>query len=178
MERFKLTAILLGLFMLTLLVACGDEATSSKSTEQFEKETEMLTVYKSPTCGCCNDWIEHVEAEGFTTTAKDVTEMSPIKEHYRVAANLRSCHTAVSKQGFVFEGHIPARYIQQFLAKPPADALGLTVPAMPVGSPGMEVGDKFMPYQVLLMKKDGSVEVFADVQNQASQYQTDSSLEK
>lgn len=138
----------------------------------------MLTVYKSPTCGCCNDWIDHVEAQGFATSAQDMTDMEAIKSQYRVAANLRSCHTAVSKKGFVFEGHIPARYIHQFLAKPPADAIGLTVPAMPVGSPGMEVDDKFMPYQVLLMNKDGSVEVFADVQNQAPQYQAYSSQEK
>ena len=94
-----------------------------------------------------------------------------IKDLYRIANNLRSCHTAVSTQGYVFEGHIPARYIHQSLANPPADAMGLTVPAMPVGSPGMEVGDKFMPYQILLMKKDGSTEVFASVGSMAQQYQ-------
>ncbi|MGB1058644.1 MAG: DUF411 domain-containing protein, partial [Ketobacter sp.] len=78
---------------------------------------------------------------------------------------------AVSKQGFVFEGHIPARYIQQFLANPPEGAFGLAVPAMPVGSPGMEVNERFMPYQVLLLKKDGSTEVFAAVENAAQQYE-------
>jgi hypothetical protein len=77
----------------------------------------------------------------------------------------------VSSQGYAFEGHIPARYIHQFLANPPADGIGLTVPAMPVGSPGMEVGDKFMPYRVLLMKKDGSTEVFASVESAAQQVQ-------
>jgi hypothetical protein len=71
----------------------------------------------------------------------------------------------------VFEGHIPARYIQQFLDNPPADAIGLSVPGMPVGSPGMEVGDKFIPYQVLLLKHDGSTEVFARVEQQTHQYQ-------
>ena len=85
--------------------------------------------------------------------------------------NLRSCHTAVSSQGYAFEGHIPARDSHQFLANPPADGIGLTVPAMPVGSPGMEVGDKFMPYRVLLMKKDGSTEVFASVESAAQQVQ-------
>ena len=171
MQRFKLSGLLFGLLITGLLVACGDGSESPKATDSFVADADLLTIYKSPTCGCCSQWIEHLEAKGFETNAKDVTEMSLIKEHYRVADNLRSCHTAVSKQGFVFEGHIPARFIQQFLATPPADALGLTVPAMPVGSPGMEVDDKFMPYQVLLMKKDGSVEVYADVQNQASQYQ-------
>ena len=178
MKRVKLSGLLFGLFITSLLAACGDTSESRNANSPSVVEADMLTVYKSPTCGCCTAWIEHVEAEGFATTAKDVADMSPVKEHYRVADNLRSCHTAVSKQGFVFEGHIPARFIQQFLAKSPADAFGLTVPAMPVGSPGMEVDDKFMPYQVLLMKKDGSVEVFADVQNQASQYQVYSSQEK
>ena len=77
----------------------------------------------------------------------------------------------MSAEGYVFEGHIPARYIRDFLANPPADARGLAVPAMPVGSPGMEVEDRFMPYEVLLLKADGGVEVFARVQTPAQQYQ-------
>jgi hypothetical protein len=170
MKHLTPAYLLFVLFTASLLAACNQASDSSEAASQFDLETELLTVYKSPTCGCCNGWIDHIKAQGFKTHAKDITEMSPIKDQYRVADNLRSCHTAVSKQGYVFEGHIPARYIQQFLANPPADALGLTVPAMPVGSPGMEVDDKFMPYQVLLMKKDGNVAVFADVQNQASQY--------
>ena len=68
-----------------------------------------------------------------------------------------------SSQGYVFEGHIPAKFISRFLASPPKDAIGLTVPAMPVGSPGMEYQDKFMPYQVLLLKNDGSSQVYAQV---------------
>jgi len=69
----------------------------------------------------------------------------------------------VSTDGFVFEGHIPAKFIHQFLNEKPENAIGLAVPAMPVGSPGMEVGNKFMPYQVLLLKADGSSEIYADV---------------
>ena len=85
-------------------------------------------------------------------------------------ARYGSCHTGVSKDGFVFEGHVPARYIIQFLNNPPADARGLTVPAMPLGSPGMEYNDQFAPYEVLLLKKDGSVEVYAAVESYEQQF--------
>jgi hypothetical protein len=172
MYRFKLTGLVLGLLMLPLFAACNDVSETPKTSDQSANETEMLTVYKSPTCGCCEKWITHLEAEGFEASAKNATDLNAIKDRYRIAPNLRSCHTAVSSQGYAFEGHIPARYIHQFLANPPADAIGLTVPAMPVGSPGMEYDDKFMPYQVLLMKKDGSTEVFASVETLAQQYQS------
>jgi len=87
----------------------------------------------------------------------------------RFAPRYQSCHTAVSSHGYVFEGHVPARHIKAFLANPPADAIGLAVPGMPLGSPGMEVGSRFDPYEVLLLKKDGSSEVFARVDSPAQQ---------
>ena len=76
----------------------------------------------------------------------------------------------MSKEGYLFEGHIPAKYISQFLAAPPANALGLAVPGMPMGSPGMEIGERFDSYDVILMKKDGTSEVYATVKTQAEQY--------
>ena len=76
---------------------------------------------------------------------------------------MRTCHTAVTADGYVFEGHVPAKYMAQFLASPPAQAIGLAVPGMPVGSPGMEQQDKVMPYQVMQMNKDGTTEVYADI---------------
>ena len=81
----------------------------------------------------------------------------------------QSCHTAVTKGGYVFEGHIPAKYIEQFLASPPEGALGLAVPGMPLGSPGMEMGGRFTPYDIVLMNKDGSSSVFAHVPSAAAQ---------
>jgi hypothetical protein len=171
MYRFKLAGSVLGLLMLPLLVACNDVTENPDTSEQSASDTEKLTVYKRPTCGCCKKWIDHLEAEGFEASAEHPVDLGAIKDRYRIKNNLRSCHTAVSSQGYVFEGHIPARYIQQFLASPPVDAIGLSVPAMPVGSPGMEYEDKFMPYPVLLMKKDGSTEVFASVQSVAQQHQ-------
>ena len=171
MYRFILTGLVLGLLTLPLIAACNDGPKNPKTSDPSAGAVETLTVYKSPTCDCCKKWIGHLEAEGFEASVEHPANLDAIKDRYRIANNLRSCHTAVSSQGYAFEGHIPARYIHQFLANPPADGIGLTVPAMPVGSPGMEVGDKFMPYRVLLMKKDGSTEVFASVESAAQQVQ-------
>ena len=171
MYRLKFTGSALGLLILFLLTACNDVSEISQLAGQTADNVEMLTVYKTPTCDCCNKWIDHIETEGFKATTKHPADLGAIKDRYRIENSLRSCHTAVSSQGYVFEGHIPARYIHQFMASPPVDAIGLTVPAMPVGSPGMEYEDKFMPYQVLLMKKDGSTEVYAHVVGVAQQHQ-------
>lgn len=125
-----------------------------------------LDVYKSPTCGCCVKWMDHLEKSGFSTTGHHGNP----DQDFGVPARYGSCHTGISEQGFVFEGHVPARYVRQFLENPPEGALGLTVPAMPVGSPGMEYQNEFMPYQVLLLKRDGSVEVFAAVESYGQQF--------
>ena len=161
MYRFKLTGLVLGLLTLPLIAACNDGPKNPKTSDPSAGAVETLTVYKSPTCDCCKKWIGHLEDEGFEASVEHPANLDAIKDRYRIANNLRSCHTAVSSQGYAFEGHIPARYFHQFLANP----------AMPVGSPGMEVGDKFMPYRVLLMKKDGSTEVFASVESAAQQVQ-------
>lgn len=129
-----------------------------------------LNVYKEPTCGCCVGWIAHVDERGFDSTVIHPTNIASIKEELGVLPQWQSCHTAVSKDGFVFEGHIPAKYISQFLAAPPANALGLAAPGMPMGSPGMEIGNSFNSYDVILMKKDGTSEVYATVKTQAEQY--------
>lgn len=129
-----------------------------------------LDVYKSPTCGCCTKWMDHLAEQGFTSTGHNTDQLGALKTELGVPTRYGSCHTGVSEHGFIFEGHVPARYISQFLDNPPAGALGLTVPAMPVGSPGMEYKDQFMPYDVLLLKKDGSVEVYAAVKSYEQQF--------
>lgn len=126
-----------------------------------------LDVYKSPTCGCCVKWMDHLAQSGFSTTA----HIGTLDQDFGVPARYGSCHTGVSEQGFVFEGHVPARYVRQFLEDPPEGALGLSVPAMPVGSPGMEYRNEFNPYDVLLLKKDGTVEVYASVATYAQQFE-------
>ena len=134
-----------------------------------EPESIFLDVYKDESCGCCGGWIEHMESNSFKTLVHHPANLSAVKQRLGIPPRLQSCHTSVSTQGFVFEGHIPARYIQQFLAAPPKDALGLAVPGMPMGSPGMDMGDRFDPYTIVLMKKDGSLAAFAQVENKTQQ---------
>lgn len=150
-----------------ILTACSEASDIATSAPQQKSTTQLsnieLTVYKSRTCGCCQNWIDHVDEHGFELKANNVTFMSKLKDDKGIAPNYLSCHTAVSKEGYVFEGHIPAKYIKQYLANVPADSIGLSVPAMPVGTPGMEVGERFMPYKILLLNTDGSSSVYAEV---------------
>lgn len=129
-----------------------------------------MTVYKSPTCGCCAEWVEHVEQQGFTTTIEHPQNLNAVKQELGLQPQYASCHTGVTEAGYLFEGHIPAKTIHEFLRNPPKDALGLAVPGMPVGSPGMEVDDRFTPYAVLLLKKDGSAEEYRRFETAAEQY--------
>lgn len=128
-----------------------------------------LEVYKEETCGCCVFWIEHMETNGYASTIHHPADLNGVKAELGVLPEWQSCHTAVTSAGFLFEGHVPARYITQFLAAPPDNALGLAVPGMPLGSPGMEVGDQFSPYDVMLMKKNGTAEVYASIKSAADQ---------
>ncbi len=119
-----------------------------------------MVVYKSPTCGCCNGWIEHMRAAGFTVRGQDVGDMETVKRREGIPLELSSCHTAVL-DGYVFEGHIPASVIQRFLEEAP-DLAGLTVPGMPIGSPGME-GPNPVPYEVIALGHDGSRTLYETV---------------
>lgn len=154
------------------LLACGPQADQTAAAASVADAT-TLNVYKSPTCGCCGAWIEHAEERGFEAVVHDLgNEALTIEKLQRgISPRLQSCHTSVADDGSVFEGHIPAHLIHQYLADKPADAIGLVVPGMPIGSPGMEVGDRMDPYDVLLLKSDGSTEVYAHVSDQQSQYQ-------
>ena len=116
-----------------------------------------VQVYKSPTCGCCEKWVEHLRAEGFTVRTSDVADVTPIKLENGVEPELSACHTAFVG-GYVVEGHVPASDIRRLLAERPAVA-GLAVPGMPVGSPGME-GPRPVPYEVMSFGAQG-VRVFS-----------------
>ncbi len=124
-----------------------------------------LKIYKSATCGCCKKWISHLDDNRIKQSSENNDQMSIIKDKYGIDKKYRSCHTAVSKDGYVFEGHVPAKFIKKFLKQKPKGAIGLSVPGMPVGSPGMEYNNKFMPYEVLVLNKDGSSEVYATINN-------------
>ena len=127
------------------------------------------TVYKDANCGCCKEWVGYAEDNGLSATTHDVADVSLFKERYGVPQQMRSCHTTVTTDGFVFEGHVPAKHMAEFLANPPAQAIGLAVPSMPVGSPGMEYEGKFMPYKVMQLNKDGTTEVYAAIETPQQQ---------
>ncbi|MFI8553270.1 DUF411 domain-containing protein [Psychrobacter sp. NPDC077938] len=127
------------------------------------------TVYKDANCGCCKEWVGHAEDNGLSAAVHDVADVSLFKDRYGVPQQMRSCHTTVTTDGFVFEGHVPAKYMAQFLKNPPSDAIGLAVPSMPVGSPGMEYQDKFMPYKVMQLNKDGSTAIYATIDSPQQQ---------
>jgi hypothetical protein len=154
------------------LAACSQEQVSSE-VAAAETGTIAMDLYKSPTCGCCGFWQEHAEERGFSFTVMNRDNAELTQEKLRRGINLRyqSCHTAVAENGAVFEGHIPAYLVHQYLENPPANTLGLAVPGMPFGSPGMEVGDELAPYDVLLLNSDGTAEVYAHISDKESQYQ-------
>jgi hypothetical protein len=126
----------------------------------------VMTVFKTPSCGCCQKWVDHVSENKVASDVVSLANLSSIKAKYGIAAHYRSCHTGVvvTESGdYIFEGHVPAEYLKAFLANPPKDAIGLSVPGMPLGSPGMEVGGRKDYYQVLLLKTDGSSSIYAHV---------------
>lgn len=119
---------------------------------------EPITVYKSPTCGCCGAWIKHMERNGFEVTTYDSDKMSEVKQMLGVKPEHASCHTA-EIGGYLIEGHVPAKDIRRLLSERPKVA-GLAVPGMPMGSPGME-GKYSEPYQVITFDKQGNTTTFS-----------------
>ena len=118
------------------------------------------TVYKSPTCGCCKKWVEHMEKSGYKVTAHDVPDVAVYKKRYGVPDALGSCHTAIVTSGYIVEGHVPADVIDKLVAQAPKDIIGLAVPGMPQGSPGMESATKDK-YDIVAFDKAGKTKVFA-----------------
>ena len=153
------------LLIVTSLFACSNEEST-----QSVADTITLDVYKSETCGCCGAWIEHMEKNQAKVTVHHPKDLSAIKSRYGIGNLYESCHTAVSQQGYVFEGHVPAKYVRRFLQDPPKDAIGLAVPGMPLGSPGMEMENRFQPYDIVLMKKDGTTSSYARIAKMEDQY--------
>ena len=125
-------------------------------------DAPTMTVYKSPTCGCCAMWVEHMEAAGFDVVTEDRDDMAAVKDSLGLPSDLSSCHTGVI-DGYVVEGHVPAEHVARLLDESP-EAFGLAVPGMPIGSPGMEMGDRRDPYDVLVVGESGEAAVFAHVE--------------
>ncbi|MGE5668639.1 MAG: DUF411 domain-containing protein [Betaproteobacteria bacterium] len=114
--------------------------------------TPDVDVYRSPTCGCCGQWVKHMRANGFTVIVHDVADVDAFRTKIGVPPAYASCHTAIVG-GYVVEGHVPAADVRRLLAERPK-ALGLAVPGMPASAPGMDnLGA--IPYEVLLIQADG-----------------------
>lgn len=157
MRRFMTLAI-----ALLAAAACSDANAAAERIETAQPDPDLPTVlvYKSPTCGCCNGWVEHMEQAGFAVDARDVSDIMTVKRDGGVPVQMSSCHTAII-DGYVVEGHVPADQVKRLLAERP-DIAGIAVPGMPIGSPGME-GANPKPYQVLTFSHLGEPGVFADV---------------
>jgi hypothetical protein len=151
--------LVIGTILIGLL---GAVAALTRTAGPAEAAGPVVTVYKNPNCGCCNQWVDHLRENGFQVEARNATDLARIKAERGVPAPLAACHTAVV-DGYVIEGHVPADVIRRLLAERP-EAAGLAVPGMPVGSPGMEVPGSFRPaepYDVLLFQRGGGATVYA-----------------
>jgi hypothetical protein len=146
----------------TDLDAAAEDAAVTLPAVLVGADTPTLTVYKSPTCGCCSLWVEHMQAAGFTVEVQDREDMAAVKDSLGLPADLSSCHTGVI-DGYVVEGHVPAEQVARLLAEKP-EAMGLAVPGMPAGSPGMEMGDRRDPYDVLVVGPDGEAAVYTHIE--------------
>jgi len=124
-------------------------------------DQSTIQVKKTASCGCCGAWVKHLRQSGFKVATEDMTTggLMRFKLDHGISPKLAACHTG-RVMGYTIEGHVPAKDVTRLLKERP-DAVGLTVPGMPIGSPGMEVGERREKYDVLLIKKDGTTEVFA-----------------
>ena len=147
-DRSRTTAALAGLALAAVMLSAALPS---------HKPGEML-VYKSATCGCCKKWVDQMRQQGFTVTTRDEEDMTPIKADLGVPAATHSCHTAVI-DGYVIEGHVPAADIKRLLKEKPK-VVGIAVPGMVVGSPGMEGPDP-EPYDVVTFDAKGQTTVYA-----------------
>lgn len=144
-----------GVAVLTVIAAFA--LFDPKPTEA-DSALPVVTVYKSPSCGCCGQWVKHMESNGFKVITKNRKDLSPIKKQFGIPGEFQACHTAKIGK-YVVEGHVPASDIKRMLKEKPAID-GLVVPGMPMGSPGME-GPRKDKYKVLAIKKDNATTVFS-----------------
>lgn len=121
--------------------------------------SRTISVFRSPNCGCCQQWMKHLQKAGFQVQDNIIKDLTPVKQQYGIPEELAACHTA-TVAGYVIEGHVPAEDIQRLLAENP-DLAGLAVPGMPIGSPGMESGDYVEPYTVFSITNAGKTKTFA-----------------
>lgn len=181
--RFYIYALIVLVTLGLTLAGCARQETDTASTTRNKTEAEKpqistepaktdskeanpdsagtVTVYKSPTCGCCSMWESHLTKAGFQVISKPTDNMAEIRKQYNVPDKMQSCHTAVV-DGFVIEGHVPADDVKKLLVERPSGILGLAAPGMPQKSPGMQPeGEKPADYDVFSFDKEGNTKVFA-----------------
>ena len=129
---------------------------SSGTAPLAQRTTPKVTTYKSPTCGCCSKWVDHMRASGFEVTATNVEDMAAVKQKYGVPDKAGSCHTSVVGD-YVIEGHVPADVVKRLLAERPK-LVGLATPGMPASAPGMDIPGQ--PYTIVGFDRAGQLTVY------------------
>ena len=152
--KFKLNIKFL-VFLLTAVFFTGPTSMTLANEDNL-----TLTVHKTPFCGCCKKWIKHAREAGINVIEKDHQNLNAIKREYKINPKHQSCHTSISKDGYIFEGHIHADVIKKYLENPSENSKGLSVPGMPIGPPGMEMDGRLDDYVVLTMFEDNKDEIF------------------
>jgi hypothetical protein len=149
------------ILLAAIALATGGGLAAARAQQKPAAAPTQVMVYKTSTCGCCGLWVDHLRANGFQVQVEDLApaKLRALANDAGVTPELSSCHTA-KVGGFVVEGHVPAADIKRLLIERPAVA-GITAPGMPAGSPGMEVGGRKDPYDVIAFTKDGKKTVFA-----------------
>jgi len=137
----------------------GDSVWDQPTAQPAAGQSLDITVYYSPTCGCCGSWMDHLQKHQFNVTRVPTNDMDAVKDQRGLPAKMGSCHTAVI-DGYIIEGHVPAGDIKQLLTDKPSDIYGLSVPEMPVGTPGMEMGARKDPFAVIAFDKQGETRVY------------------
>lgn len=149
--------------VIPILLSCSINISYGQSawdapTSPLENTKMDITVYRSPTCGCCGKWLVHLKKHNFNVTDNVVDDMQSVKAKYGVSPALASCHTAVIN-GYVVEGHVPAGDIKSML-KNKENIKGLAVPGMVAGSPGMEMGDQKAPFKVIAFDSESQMKTY------------------
>lgn len=155
------------------LFSCSAFADSDwAQAESADQSVHDIKVYRSPNCNCCHKWINHLEQNKFNVIDMLTNDMASVKDAVKLPKQMASCHTAII-DGYIIEGHVPTNDIRRLLAEKP-DIAGLSVPQMPVGTPGMEMGDRKDAFAVFQFSKSGEYTVFnhyqVDVENHYHAY--------
>ena len=163
-NRVGAAALIFAAGLLNVVAYAQSKTTPAKTTQAKSAASKAtpakthLSVYKSPTCGCCAKWVEYMEANGFTATVTNMPDVTPVKVSNGLPPRLGSCHTTLVA-GYVIEGHVPVSDIRRVLKEKPAIA-GLAAPGMPAGSPGMDVPNS-PPYDIIAFDKTGRTSVYS-----------------